>query len=48
MINNESFVKYNEYFYVFDDAIIKEEFIKKYYNDSLSEYFKIQKILSLI
>ena len=48
IINDENFVKDNEYFHVFDDTTIRKEFIKKHYNDSLSEYFEIQKILNLI
>ena len=48
IINDEDLVKYNKCLYIFDDAIVKEELIKKYYDDSLSEHFKIQKTLSLI
>ena len=46
--NDESFVKYNECLYVFNDAIVRKKFIKKYHDDSLSENFDIQKILNLI
>ena len=40
IINDESLIKRNECLYIFDDAIVKKEFIKKHYNDSLSEHFE--------
>ena len=40
IINDKSFVKYNEYFYVFDDAVVKKKLIEKHHNDLLSEYFE--------
>ena len=48
IIRNESLIKRNKYFYVFDDAIVREKLIKKHHDDSLSEHFKAQKILNLI
>ena len=48
IINDENLVKYNECFYVFDDAVVKKELIKKHHNDSLSEHFEAQKTLNLI
>ena len=48
IINNETFVKHNECFYISNDAIVKEKFIKKHHDDSLSKYFEVQKILNLI
>ena len=40
IINDENFVKYDRCFYVFNDAIMTEKFIKKHYDDSLSKYFE--------
>ena len=48
IINDESFVKCNECFYVLNDAVVKKEFIKKHHDDLLSEHFETQKILNLI
>ena len=48
IIDDESFVKCNECFYVSNDAIVKEKFIKKHHDDLLSEHFETQKILNLI
>ena len=48
IIDDESFVRRNECLYVLDDATVKEEFIRKHHDDSLSEHFEIQKILNLI
>ena len=48
IINDESFVKCNECFYVLDNAVVKEKLIKKHHDDLLSEHFEIQKILNLI
>ena len=35
-------------FYVFNDAAVKKKLIEKYYDNSLSEYFKVSEILNLI
>ena len=48
IINDENFVKHNEYFYVLNSAVVKKKIIKKYHDDSLSKHFEIQKILNLI
>ena len=48
VINNKNFVKYNEYFYILNDAVVKEKIIKKYSDDSLSKHFRTQKTLNLI
>ena len=40
IINDEDLVKCNECFYVFDDAVVKKELIKKHHNNSLSEHFE--------
>ena len=48
IINDESFVKRNKYFYVLDDAIVKKKLIKKHHDDLLLKYFKAQKTLNLI
>ena len=48
IIDDENLVKCNEYFYVFDDAFVKKELIKKHHDDSLSEHFEAQKTLNLI
>ena len=48
VINDENFVKRNECFYVSNDAIVKEKFIKKHHDNSLSEHFEVQKTLNLI
>ena len=46
--SSENFVKRNECFYIFDDAVIKKKLIEKHHDDSLSRHFEIQKILNLI
>ena len=48
IINNKNFIKCNEWFHVFDDAVIRKELIKKHHDDLLSEHFEAQKILNLI
>ena len=48
IVDDENLVKRNKYFYVSNNAIVKEKFIKKHHNDSLSEHFEIQKTLNLI
>ena len=48
IITDENLVKRNECLYVFENAIVKEKLIKKYYNDLLSKYFEAQKTLNLI
>ena len=40
VINDESLIKHNEYFYVLNDAIVKEKIIKKHHDDSLSKHFE--------
>ena len=46
--NFKNFVKYNECLYIFENATLKKKFIRKNYNDSLINYFKIDKIIKLI
>ena len=41
IINDENFIKCNEYFYVSDDAIVRKKFIKKHHDDSLLKHFEI-------
>ena len=48
IINNKDLVKYNECFYILDNAIVREKLIKKHHDDSLSKHFEIQKALNLI
>ena len=48
IIDNEDLVKCNKCFYIFDDAVVRKELIKKHHDDSLSEHFGAQKILNLI
>ena len=48
IINDENLVKCIKYFYIFDDAVVKEKLIKKHHDNSLSEHFETQKILNLI
>jgi len=38
-MNSEGLLKYNDYFYILRDKALKEEFIKRYYNNSLIGYF---------
>ena len=45
IIRDKNFNKCNECFYVLDNAVVRRKFIKKYHDDSLSEYFEAQKIL---
>ena len=48
MIDDDNLVKRNVYFYVSNDAIVKEKIIKKHYDDLLSRHFETQKTLNLI
>ena len=47
-IDDKNFIKCNDYLYVSNDAAVRKKLIKKHHDNSLSEHFKIQKILNLI
>jgi len=46
-MNSEGLLKYNDYFYILKDKTLKEEFIKKYYNNPLINYFSVTKLYKL-
>ena len=47
ILNFENFIKRNKYFYIFKNAIVKNEFINKNHDNSLIKDFKVEKITKL-
>jgi len=40
-------LRYNNKIYIFKEELIREELLKRYYNDILTGYFNIKKIIKL-